>query len=62
MKGEKLAALYVDDRLVLDAKIKQYAAKGEEISITTWTPMELDEIRLRGVVGKDWYNRYVKRK
>ncbi|MHC4859125.1 MAG: hypothetical protein ACYTDY_03425, partial [Planctomycetota bacterium] len=61
VKGEKTAALYVDERLVFEQPIKQYGAKGQDMVILTYTPMKLDEIRIEGTVDPAWYLRRVVR-
>jgi hypothetical protein len=61
VKGEKFAALYVDERLVYEQPIKQYGAKSKEIVILTYTPMALDEMRIEGTVDPDWYRSRVVR-
>jgi hypothetical protein len=56
VKGDKEAALYVDDRMILEKKIKQYGADGKDIEFRTWTPCDLDEMRILGTLDGDWYH------
>jgi eukaryotic-like serine/threonine-protein kinase len=61
MKGEKLAELYVDDRLILQKEIEKYAARGREIIFLTYSPCELDELRITGTVDPGWYHSITRR-
>jgi serine/threonine-protein kinase len=57
VKGAKDATLFVDGRVVRTEKIAQYSEKSGEISLRTWSPLDLDELRIEGTVDRDWYAR-----
>jgi len=59
-KKERRAALYVSDRLVYERDIKPRGAKAREIQIITYTPCEIDDLRLVGTVDSEWYHRRIK--
>ncbi len=61
VKGDKLAELYVDDRLILEKTVKKYGVDGPDIVFLTYSPCELDEMRILGTVDPRWFNRIPRR-
>ena len=61
VRGEKTTSLYVGDRLVVSKDLGRFRAKGHEITLRTWSPCRLDEIRIEGTLDPDWYGKRVVR-
>jgi hypothetical protein len=54
-KTEKYATLLVDDHEVWRQEVRKYSDDTGQIVIRTWSPMEVDELRIEGTIDPEWY-------